>query len=418
MPQELEAHYSRAPSFLSIGSHSLSQGCIQLDTSDATAAARAGGARELPAPPPNSLRRPPGLRLPAGVAPAAGGLAGSSMEGVGPAAYGGHECSPFAPDGPAAFGSPNQPSPFASGQLPFESDEGQAAQHQGQAPAQEQVAQHAAAPPVAPAAAGLHPAASITNESPFASLPPFGDSDEEEAAPVPRLVAIPEARSGGLSSVPTGSSACVSAGSVPEASLTERLQLCGLAGSEMGGSVEDPLQVCCAVLCCAVLCCAVLGQAVLGAGLPSNTASRGWSRRACRPRIGSWLFVSTPWQQAPPLPPRRPAAQADFLSSGPLTRAMTLHQHLEEAAAARPALPAARLVRQRSARELSPSAKAAAADAGAGGGGGSGPASAAAVGTAASECGTLRSASSPFHPPSFPSVTEAAAWCSLDNSGL
>lgn len=112
--------------------------------------------------------------------------------------------------------------------------------------------------------------------------------------------------------------------------------------------------------------------------------------------------------------------QADYLSTGPLARAMTLHQHLEETAAVRPALPAARLVRQRSARELSPSAKAqaAAAGAGGGGGGGSGPASAATLGTALSDAGTLRSASSPSHPPSFPSVTEAAAWCSLDNAAL
>ena len=112
--------------------------------------------------------------------------------------------------------------------------------------------------------------------------------------------------------------------------------------------------------------------------------------------------------------------QSEYMGAGALARAATLQQHLEEAAAARPAAPAARLARQRSARELSPSAqrKDSAAKA-AGGGGGSGPASVAALGLPADgKAALLHGVASPRVPPSFPSVTEAAAWCSLDDSAL
>ena len=304
--QELEQHYSRGHSFASLGSHhTLSQGAIQLDTSDATAAARAGGARELPtlpAPPPPSLHGPPGLRLPARAVPRSGSKAKRGQaSGAGKRAYGGHESTPFQPEP----GSPGKVSPFASAHLPYEQDgEEMAATQQAQQAQQQQEAQQAqqqAEPqPPAPAAVQLHPAASMTNDSPFASLAPFGDSDEEEgAAPVqPRLDGIPEAGSGSLSAAPTGSSAGgggTDAGERSEASLSERLRLCGLDGSEMGSSLEEPMQVgrCCA--CCAALCCAAL-RTMLGRSLRP-------SQRYCRPPDPRVAHTSSPTRSLNPAEP-------------------------------------------------------------------------------------------------------------------
>ena len=292
-------------------------------------------------------------------------------------------------------------SPFASAHLPYEQDGEEVAATQ-----QAQQAQQQAEPqPPAPTAVQLHPAASMTNDSPFASLAPFGDSDEEEgaAAVQPRLDGIPEAASGSLSAAPTSSSTGgdgTNAGERSEASLSERLRLCGLDGSEMGSSLEEPMQVgrCCA--CCATLCCAAL-RTMLGCSLRP-------SQRDCRPPDPRFAHLSSL--------PLSPTLQSHYLGAITLARATTLQQHLEETAAARPAAPAVRLARQRSARELSPSARQQ--NSAAKAGSGSGPASVDAVGLADAKAALLHGIASSRVPPSFPSVTEAAAWCSLDDAAL
>lgn len=288
--QELEQHYSsrRSSGPGPLLSHTLSEGNIVLDSSDASLAARAGGARDLPSPPtilaapprpspavaapPRALRLPPGLaqRRRGGSNGAASGDAWVE-EGSG-RHHGGHETDdPFADGAPLADGAPPacDLSPFASGsQPPFGGDEPQPPPQQQQGrpeppaagAAQGQLAMQRA--PLAgslPRLLNLHPQASITNELPFAALPPFGDSNDEDDwsgvggggearqyPAAPALGAIPEG-SGSLSSAPSRSrSGGVGVGVGSEAALSGRLRLCSLSSnlSSNESSIEDPLQVC------------------------------------------------------------------------------------------------------------------------------------------------------------------------------
>lgn len=360
-------------------------------------AARAGGARELPpppCPPPSAAAAaaaadapfshpPPALKL-HGAGPGGGGLVGCGSQADGSASreapYGGHESSPFAPDAPSL-------SPFASSTLPaFDGEAGQPApQQQPQSPQRAAVG-----PPVL--RAGLHPAASMTNESPFAALPAFADSDDEEPA-APALQAIAESSSGGLSSAPTIASSQPLASSSGQ--LAARLRMCQLSSSE-DGSLEDPLQVLPAGLCTGP------ARLTLHAVLLAAQAAPG------------------PCPQ-PPKPPG-PCARVQVercLPPGALARTQTLHQQMQEVAATRPPLygPAhalARLGRPRSAGQLSPPGGEGVLERTCATAQGEGPASAgvAHAGRATS------AATSPSKPgPSAAPVAEGA-WASLEGAAL
>lgn len=99
-----------------------------------------------------------------------------------------------------------------------------------------------AAQPARPALDHLHPASSLSHESPFAQLPAFGDSSEDdEPAAAPALDAIPECRSSReLSSAAGGGGGSAALSSRTATAVSGLLRGCNLSSAEH--SAEDPLQ--------------------------------------------------------------------------------------------------------------------------------------------------------------------------------
>ncbi|KAL4422764.1 hypothetical protein ABPG75_008961 [Micractinium tetrahymenae] len=251
--QELEANCAPRSRSNSLGSQTLGNAAATVEPADATPAN--GGTPGLPP-----------LRLPAAAMPRRGGrcaAAAATEAGAGSAQrYGGHEDSPFAPSGPL----PAAPASAASLPAAFAAAEAAAAavaayhnasprfaaqqqQQQQQQPSPFAAAAAPAAPAPAAAAAGLslHPAYSITNDSPFAQLPPFGSGsdDEEDGGSMQRGLG---SGPGGLDVIPEGSSTgggnSSTAGPSSSAAAQQQAAAAAAVAAEAAGELSQQLEGC------------------------------------------------------------------------------------------------------------------------------------------------------------------------------
>ncbi|KAL4448911.1 hypothetical protein ABPG77_007628 [Micractinium sp. CCAP 211/92] len=243
--QELEVHHTARP-------HDSSEGSQLLDE-----------ARAATEPEDSSLVLPP-LHLAAAARAQRGGKGGAEELKYGQQRYEGRDDLPFVPAEPLPAAAP------AVASLPAEASGVAASPRNGRAPSQGPQEQQQLQPsPFAvggsisqPAAAAglLHPAYSITNDSPFAQLPAFGSgSDEDEEAggvqhglgsgPGSPGVIQQASRTGGPSSSsggPTSSTSFPGSGAAQQqaaataahvaAKLSQQLQGCDLSGQSSGTS--------------------------------------------------------------------------------------------------------------------------------------------------------------------------------------
>ena len=221
------------------------------------------------------------LRLPAAAMGQRGGQVADEEVGARQEQYGGHDDSPFAPAGPPSVASLQATSSTAvaasshSRPLPSAAQQQQQQQQQQQPSPFEAAATPAAAAPGAAAAGMLHPAYSITNDSPFAQLPPFGsgsDDDDEAGGLQHALGSGP----GGFGDIPEGSS------TGGPGSKSAQQQDSAAAAAEVAAGLSQQLQS-----------CRLSGQLLMQHSTSGEAVSVSLSAR-----VRGWRAVAVHWQLA------------------------------------------------------------------------------------------------------------------------